>query len=120
MSLWIGVTKPSVGVQGGLAHAVDFPAYKPHSKRRTVETACGLKRAQLIGIPVVDSEGVKQGAMAYYWPPFVADMKEAGFTRCPECMRLRPGKASRPEGSVTGFGYRSPAVGLPEDKGEVA
>lgn len=106
MSLWIGVTKPSVAVQAGVAHAVDFPAFKPRSKRRTVETACGLKRAKIIGITVVDSNGVEQGGMAYYWPPFVEDMKANGVTRCAECMRLRPGKPSRPEGPLISFGYR--------------
>lgn len=104
MSLWIRVGGPSVSVAGGIAHATDFPAYPPRSKRRTVETVCGKKRARLLGIDVVNKHGEKQGGVAMYWPPFVADLKEQALTRCGDCMTARPGRPSRPEGPLVGSG----------------
>lgn len=97
--LWMQMG-PMCAVTPGVVHATDLR--KP-SKRRTVDTACGKKRARYRVMSVVNTSGERVGSITLRWPPKVADI--APDRRCPDCMTLRPGKPqSLPEGPLLSFG----------------
>jgi hypothetical protein len=98
VSLWVQITSPTCAVQGTVVHAVEAVCVSREpmrSKRRTVDTLCGLKRARRIGVGVVNQDGSPRGGMTVPWPPYVEEMQAEGYTRCRECMKLRPGKPNR-------------------------
>ena len=98
MSLWIHLTSRTVAAQGNVVHAVEAVCKTTgamRSKRKTVDTLCGLKRARRVGVTAVDRDGTPSGGMTILWPPYVEEMAESGYTRCRECMRLSPGKPNR-------------------------
>lgn len=95
------------GFAGAVIHAVDSPPTRGKTgKRRTVDAVCGKQRIGLLVCGVVDAEGNDKGSMTLAWPPYAADAKAEGRTRCPECMRLAPGKPSRMADDLTGYGER--------------
>ena len=86
MSLYTHITCPIVGVAGGAAHATKA---RYGVKRKTYDAACG-KRVKLLAHPTTDGGHITQP-----WPPYAADAKEWGLTRCPDCLREVPGKPQR-------------------------
>lgn len=92
MRLGLILTSPVIAVAGARVHAVKVTRRPLKSKRKTYDAVCG-RRAKLLAF---DVQGQPDYRMTVAWPPYVADSQEWGYERCRDCMKLAPGKPSRP------------------------